>query len=171
MDRVEIAFGRTQTAADAAVGVNRRRSTAQAAGGFGFDLLFRQAQAQIVKCLRRDTGFLSRDLALGIVEAFQLCLVLDIIFFQFDELTAVAGQVQTVARVDKAVQGDSPFASAGNRINGKARSGEDIATDKDIRFSGLERQRIRFGGAVAVQFHLRPLQQLTPDHRLTDGKE
>lgn len=50
---VKLAFGRTHTAANAAIGINDAHTAAKAAGRFHFDLLFCECAARVTERLAR----------------------------------------------------------------------------------------------------------------------
>ena len=84
---------------------------------------------------------------------------------------AVPPHGQSLSRLYIPVKGDRRLFPGRNGVNGKFRSGVHIAAGKDIRLSGLIRQRIRLHGAVFVQLHPGSVQKRSPLDGLPNGQQ
>ena len=60
------------------------------------------------------------------------------------------------------MQGNRPFASGRNRINGKFRTCINVTTYEDIRFGSLVSQFISKCTAVRTEFHMKIIQHMSP---------
>ena len=86
-------------------------------------------------------------------------------------MPCVAVDRKGLALIDETVQGYGAFASCCDRVNNELLPEISVAADENIRLRCLQGDRIRDGGAVAVEFHLRTGEQLLPVDPLADAEE
>ena len=140
MGGVELTFDDALSAANAKVWINDSASTREATGRFFLDLLFGEHSAVIFIRFGIDWAN-GRDLTWGIVEA--KFVFVDVIDIDLLEIAEVAARFKELSWLDVTMKRDSGFLTGCDSIDCKARAMVAIASDEDIRVSGLQGGRIR----------------------------
>ena len=83
----------------------------------------------------------------------------------------VAADRERGARLHKAVDGHGGLVTGGDGIDGKTRTGVDVAAHKDVWLGGLVGPRIGKGTLTAAKLHLGASQQVAPHNGLADGHD
>ena len=165
MDGVERALGGAQTAADTLVGVDDRGATTQAAGGLGAHLLFGKG----LDVLAKRRGLLAPAVHVGDLAArVVVALDHDIVAVERGVAALVAADGERGSRLHKAMDGDGGLVTGGDGIDGKARTGVDIAAHKDVGLGGLVGLGIGKGTPAAAKLHLGASQQVAPHNGLAN---
>ena len=95
---------------------------------------------------------------------------LDVLFIQCGIDTAVAAHGEGLARMHPAVQRDGGLFARGNRVDGKARPGVDVAADENVGLGCLVGQTVRLGGSLFGGLQGADI-QLAPVDSLSDGTD
>ena len=165
MDGVKRALGGAQAAADALVGVDDRGTAAQAASGLGAHLLLGKgldvlAKGRSLLALAVDTCHLAACVVIALNH--------NIVAVKRGVAALVAADGERGARLHKAVDGHSSLVTGGDGVDGKAGTGVDIASHKDVGLGGLVRLRIGKGTLAAAELHLGASQQVAPHNGLAN---
>ena len=92
----------------------------------------------------------------------------DIIAVERGVAALVAADGERGARLHKAMDGHGGLVTGGDGVDGKARTGVDIATHKDVGFGGLVGLGIGKGTLAAAKLHLGASQQVAPHNGLAN---
>ena len=168
MDGVKRALGGAQATADALVGVDDRGAAAQAAGGLGAHLLFGKG----LDVLAKRRGLLALAVHVGNLAArVVVALNHDIVAVERGVAALVAADGERGPRLHKAMDGHGGLVAGGDGIDGKTRTGVDVAAHKDVWLGGLVGLRIGKGTLTAAKLHLGASQQVAPHNGLADGHD
>ena len=165
MDGVKRALGGAQAAANALVGVDDRGAAAQAAGGLGAHLLLGKGLNILAK--RRSLLAFAvhmRNLAARVVVALEH----NVVAVERGVAALVAADGERGARLHKAMDGHGGLVTGGDGIDGKARTGIDVAAHKDVGFGGLVGLGIGKGALTTAKLHLGASQQVAPHDGLAN---
>ena len=165
MDGVERALGGAQAAADALVGVDDRGTATQATGGLGAHLLFGKG----LDVLAKRRGLLALAVHVGNLAArVVVALDHDVVAVERGVAALVAADGERGARLHKAMDGDGSLVTGGDGVDGKARTGVDIAAHKDVGLSGLIGLGVGKSALAAAKLHLGASQQVAPHNGLAN---
>ena len=92
----------------------------------------------------------------------------DIVAVKRGVAALVAANRERGARLHKAVDGHGGLVTGGDGIDGKTRTGVDVAAHKDVGLGGLVGLGIGKGALTAAKLHLGASQQVAPHDGLTD---
>ena len=95
----------------------------------------------------------------------------DIVAVERGVAALVAADGERGARLHKAVDGHRSLVTGGDGIDGKARTGIDVAAHKDVGFGGLVGLGIGKGALTTAKLHLGASQQVAPHDGLADGHD
>ena len=165
MDGVERALGGAQAAADALVGVDDRGTATQATGGLGAHLLFGKG----LDVLAKRRGLLALAVHVGNLAArVVVALDHDIVAVERGVAALVAADGERGPRLHKAMDGHGGLVAGSDGIDGKTRTGVDVAAHKDVWLGGLVGLRIGKGTLAAAKLHLGASQQVAPHNGLAN---
>ena len=165
MDGVERALGGAQAAADALVGVDDRGTATQATGGLGAHLLFGKG----LDVLAKRRGLLALAVHVGSLAArVVVALDHDIVAVERGIAALVAADGERGARLHKAMDGHGGLVTGGDGVDGKARTGIDVAAHKDVGLGSLIGLGIGKSTLAAAKLHLGASQQVAPHNGLAN---
>ena len=93
----------------------------------------------------------------------------DIVAVERGVTALVAADGERGSRLHKAMDGHGGLVAGGDGIDGKARTGVDVAAHKDVGLGGLVGLGIGKGTLTAAKLHLGASQQVAPHNGLADG--
>ena len=165
VDGIERALGGAQTAADALVGVDDRGTATQAAGGLGAHLLLGKGLDVLAK--GRSLLALAVDMC-HLAARVVIALNHDIVAVERGVAALIAADGKRGARLHKTMDGHGGLVTGGDGVDGKARTGVDVAAHKDVGLGGLVGLGVGKSTLAAAKLHLGASQQVAPHNGLAN---